>query len=90
MGNKRGVYDARWTDAPKRNTTFVDEKQLIQFTNWLITNSFVTFGDKVFRQVIGIPMGTDCAPYLANLFLFSLEFQWIQNQIKQKKFHLVK
>ena len=35
-------------------------------------------------------MGTDCAPYLANLFLFSLEFQWIQKQIKEKKFHLVK
>ena len=48
--------------------------------NWLIDNIFVKFGDKVFRQVIGIPMGTDCAPFLANLFLYSYEYQWINIQ----------
>ena len=48
--------------------------------DWLINNIFVTFGDKVFRQVIGIPMGTDCAPFLANLFLYSYEYQWINKQ----------
>ena len=26
--------------------------------------------DKVYKQVVGIPMGTDCAPLLANLFFF--------------------
>ena len=44
---------------------------------WLIDNIYVTFGNKVFRQQIGIPMGTDCAPFLANLFLFSYEFKWL-------------
>ena len=48
--------------------------------NWLIDNIFVKFGDKVFRQVIGIPMGTDCAPFLANLFLYSYEYQSINKQ----------
>ena len=86
------VYNnnACWTDAPRKKAIVVDEKKLIQLTNWLINNSFVTFGNKCFRQVIGIPMGTDCAPYLANLFLFSLECQWIQKQVKEKKFHLIK
>ncbi len=46
----------------------------------MIDNIFVKFGDKVFRQVIGIPMGTDCAPFLANLFLYSYEYQWINKQ----------
>lgn len=36
----------------------------------------------MFRQVIGIPMGTDCAPFLANLFLYSYEYQFIKKQIK--------
>lgn len=27
-------------------------------------------GDKVMRQAIGIPMDTNCAPFLANLLLF--------------------
>ena len=25
-------------------------------------------------------MGTDCAPFLANLFLYSYEYQWIKEQ----------
>jgi hypothetical protein len=46
-------------------------------------------GDKVFRQVIGIPMGTDCAPFLANLFLFSYEFQWMNDKLKKKNFYIL-
>ena len=33
---------------------------------FVIDNSYVAFKDKLYRQVIGIPMGTSCAPYLAN------------------------
>ena len=50
--------------------TFVKSDTLISMISWLIDNTYVKIGDKVFRQVIGIPMGTDCAPFLANLFLF--------------------
>ena len=52
----------------------------MRLLNWLIDNIYVTFGDKVFRQKIGIPMGTDCAPFLANLFLYSYEYEWIDEQ----------
>ena len=31
---------------------------------------FITFGTKLYRQIIGIPMGTNCAPLVADLFLF--------------------
>ena len=34
---------------------------------------------KVFRQVIGIPMGSDPAPFLANLFLYYYESKWVKN-----------
>ena len=42
-------------------------------------NCYFTFGDKVFRQVIGIPMGPDPAPFMANLFLFYYESKWVKN-----------
>ena len=45
--------------------------------NFLIDNVYVTCGDSISRQRIGIPMGTDCAPYLANLFLFYYEHKWM-------------
>ena len=31
---------------------------------------------------VGIPMGTDCAPLLANLFLFYYEYKYMKNLIK--------
>ena len=82
--------DARWTDKPNKKTLALDYKTVIRLLNWLIDNIFVTFGDKLFRQVIGIPMGTDCAPFLANLFLYSYEFEWIDKQRKLKKYHVLR
>jgi hypothetical protein len=72
--------DAKWTDSPKKATFALDCEKVIFLLNWLIDNIYVTFGDKVFRQKIGIPMGTDCAPFLANLFLYSYEYKWIDEQ----------
>ena len=46
----------------------VDIKAMLEF---LIDNIFVVFGNQVFQQSVGIPMGTNCAPLLADLFLFS-------------------
>ena len=31
---------------------------------------FIRFGSKLWRQFVGIPMGTICAPLFADLFLF--------------------
>ena len=33
-------------------------------------NIFIRFDTKLYRQVVGIPMGTYCAPVVADLFLF--------------------
>ena len=37
---------------------------------YLLDNIFIRFGTKFYRQTIGIPMGTYCAPLVADLFLF--------------------
>ena len=36
-------------------------------------NSYVRFADTLYRQVIGIPMGTNCEPLVADLFLYRYE-----------------
>jgi hypothetical protein len=50
----------------------------------LIENIFVSFGETLFQQVVGIPMGTNCAPLLADLFLFSYELEFLQKLVKDK------
>ena len=50
---------------------------------FLIDNIFVQFGECLFRQVIGILMGTNCAPLLADIFLYSYESEF-SRQYDQK------
>ena len=40
---------------------------------FLLDNIFIRFGSKLYGQVVGIPMGTNCAPLVADLFLFCYE-----------------
>ena len=41
--------------------------------HYLLDNIFIRFGSKLYRQILGIPMGTNCAPLVADLFLFCYE-----------------
>ena len=50
---------------------------LLFFGLWLVyllDNVFIRFETKLYRQTIGIPMGTNCAPLVADLFLVSFFF----------------
>ena len=49
---------------------------------YLIDNIYVSIGNRVYRQCVGIPMGTDCAPLLANLCLFYYKYKYMKNLIK--------
>ena len=46
---------------------------------FLVDNIFVVCAEKVFQQIIGIPMGPNCAPLLAHIFLYSYEAEFIQS-----------
>ena len=53
------------TDAKNKFT----ESDIIDMINVLIDNIFVEFGGQIFQQTIRIPMGSNCASLLADLFL---------------------
>ena len=40
---------------------------------FLLDNIYIRFGSKLYKQIVGIPMGTNCAPLIADLFLFCYE-----------------
>ena len=53
-------------------------------------NTYVRFGGQLFRQIVGIPMGTDCAPgLLADLFLHSCEDEFLDKLVKEGKERLL-
>ena len=41
--------------------------------HYLLDNIIIRFGSKLYRQIVGIPMGTNYAPLVADLFLFCYE-----------------
>ena len=68
-----------WTDA-----------ELIAALEFLINNIFIKYDNKIYRQVIGIPMGTNCAPLIADLFLYCFESQFMAKIFKDPtKVHLL-
>ena len=60
------------------------ETDIINMLDFVIDNIFVMFGGRVFQQTVGIPMGTNCAPLLADLFLYSYEANFIQELLQNK------
>ena len=40
---------------------------------------YIRFGTKLYRQIVGIPMGTNCAPLVADLFLFCYERDFMKD-----------
>jgi hypothetical protein len=50
---------------------------------FLIDNIFVMIGG-FWQQTVGIPMGTNCAPFLVDLFLYSYQTDFIKVLVKKK------
>ena len=55
---------------------------MLQFS---IDNIFVLFSGHVFQLTLCIPMGTSCAPFLADVFLYSYEAGFIQGLHKKNE-----
>ena len=67
------------------NFFFTFKRFLIWMLEFLVDNIFVVFAGKVFQQIIGIPMGTNCAPLLTDIFLYSYEAEFIQSLLSAGK-----
>ena len=52
-------------------------------------NIYVQFYGMVYQQIVGIPMGTNCAPTIADLFLYYHERDFMGNIQKSKRLDLV-
>ena len=64
--------------------------KLKEAINFLLQNTFVSFGDQILRQTKGIPMGGNSSSQFADLSLSKCEYNYMCNLIKEKKFNLAK
>ena len=52
-------------------------------------NIFMRFGTKLYRQIVSIPMGTNCAPLIADLFLFCYEIDFMASLAYNKEAEII-
>ena len=84
IGYKDTYFVRHHSDAPQKYS----DADVIKMLEYLIDNIFLEFGGRIFQQTIGIPMGTNCAPLLADLFLYSYEAVFVHSLLQAGKKHL--
>ena len=58
--------------------------------SFLLDNIYIRFGIKLYRQTVGIPMATNCAPVVADLFLFCYERDFMKDLFSDKQADVIK
>ena len=56
---------------------------------FLLDNIYIRFGSKLYRQIVGIPMGTNCVPLVADLFLFCYERDFMLSSSEDNQFDVI-
>ena len=78
----RKIYFVKEHSDSKNKYTEEDNIKMLEF---LVDTIFVVFEGKVFQQIIGIPMSTNCAPLLADIFLCLCEAEFIKSLLSAGK-----
>ena len=82
---KVGRSKSYFTSDPLNGDNKYTASDICKMIESLVDNIYVRFGGQLFQQMVGIPMGTNCAPLLADLFLYSYENKFLDKLIKECK-----
>ena len=63
--------------------------ELCEAFAFLMENIYVQFDGMVCQQIVGIPVGTDCAPLVADLFLYCCERDFVSDLRGSERFDLM-
>jgi hypothetical protein len=83
--NKAGVpAAAKWATSQPSSANWISfsTERLLQLHAWLMSHCFLTLGDRVWRQCMGIPMGFSCSPIWCTMYLLSYEIKFVQRLAK--------
>ena len=65
--------NAFFTSEEHKRYTLWSYQNVCETLIFLLDNVYIRFGTKLYRQVVGIPIGTSCASLVADLSLFGYE-----------------
>ena len=82
---KVGRNKLYFTIDPLNSDNKYTASDICKMIEFLVDNIHVRFGGQLFRQTVGIHVGTNFAPLLADLFLYSYENEFLDKLIKESK-----
>ena len=85
----RNTKLAFFTSEVHKNYTLWTCQKVCEALTFLLDNIYIRFGTKLFRQIVGIPMGTICAPLVADLFLFCYEKYFMMSLSVENQFEVI-
>lgn len=91
VNSEGSAAKATWsTSRPSQGDWFsVSAERLVLIHKWLMTSCYVNLGDRVWKQVLGIPMGFSCSPLWCNVYLLSYEIKFIQRLARLQRTDLL-
>ena len=69
--------------APNGLVRHYDAATVLRDVDFILDNIYVTLGDDVYRQVLGVPMGFSCSPMLAVIMLAYHEITFVRRLVAQ-------
>ena len=75
-------YTSNSTTNP-RSHIILEKSAVIGLLNFVIDETYVKFGNWIFKQVCGIPMGSNSSPLLADLTLSVMEYKFLSDPINR-------
>ena len=62
--------------------------QVVEAIKFILNNAFVQFSEEIYQQIIGIIMGGNACPEIADLYLIWCEYDYMQKLIQGKNKNL--
>ena len=81
--------NAFFTSDAVRNYNLWYCQKVCEALTFLLDNIYITFGSKLYRQIVGIPMSTNCAPLVADLFLFCHERDFMLSLSEDNQYDVI-
>ena len=81
--------DAFFTSEQPKKYNAWSYQNLCDALTFLLGKSFIRFGNKLYRHVVGIPMRTNCAPRVSDLYLFRYERDFMMSLSDDKQADII-
>ena len=73
-------------DEKLKSRSLPNLQRIMSYVRFIVCNTFITnIEGNLIQQVVGIPMGTNSAPAIANLTLYASEAQFMDTLYKMQK-----